>query len=70
MAKGMKKRVNKFMELFWLALAIIAFIMAIYMIRVRGWEAAWHYLVFPLLAGAMYGLRRKLGAPPGTEEDS
>jgi uncharacterized membrane protein len=66
----MKKRLNKFMELFWLALTIIAFIMAIYMVRVRGWESAWHYLVFPLLAGAMYGLRRKLGNEDGAEGDS
>jgi uncharacterized membrane protein len=54
----MKKRVNRFMELFWLSIAIVALVMALYMISSRGWANAWTYLLFPLLAGAMYGLRR------------
>lgn len=66
----MKRGVNRFMELFWLVVAIIALLMSLYMIRVKGWEAGWHYLIFPLLAGAMYGLRRVLGKKAKAEEDA
>ena len=57
----MKRKVHRFMEVFWLSIAIIALIMALYMIARRGWGDAWSYLLFPLLAGAMYGLRKKMG---------
>lgn len=46
------------MELFWLSISLIALIMALYMIGVKGIRQGYLYLVFPLLAGAMYSLRR------------
>ncbi|MFB6257084.1 MAG: hypothetical protein ABEH38_00190 [Flavobacteriales bacterium] len=57
----MKKKLNKFMEIFWLSLGIVALLMAFYMIATKGWGNAFHFLIFPLLAGAMYGLRRRMG---------
>lgn len=46
------------MELFWLAMTGVALVMALYMIGERGWASGSIFLIFPLLAGAMYGLRR------------
>lgn len=49
------------MEVFWLSIAIVALIMALYMIARSGWEEGGYYLIFPLLAGGMFVLRRKVG---------
>lgn len=46
------------MELFWLVMALGALLMAFYMIGERGWAAGGIFLIFPLMAAAMYGLRR------------
>lgn len=48
------------MEVFWLALTAIAFLMALYMLALHGLEKGAIYLVFPLLTAAMYGFRRFL----------
>jgi len=47
-----------FMEKFWLALAIISFLIVIYMFIAQGISRETiQYLVFPFLAGLMYGFR-------------
>lgn len=51
--------VSLFMEKFWLALAIASFVVVVYIFISDGGftrENA-QYLVFPLLAGLMYGFR-------------
>ncbi len=54
----MRRKFNRFMELFWLAMTLVALAMALYMLAASGWAKGIIYMIFPLLAGAMYGLRR------------
>ncbi|HKL03513.1 MAG TPA: hypothetical protein VJ911_07545 [Cryomorphaceae bacterium] len=52
------KRVSLVMEKFWLALAIISLLVVIYIFIVDGLNRNnVQYLIFPVLAGAMYGFR-------------
>lgn len=46
------------MTAFWLILAILSLLVAVYMISVSGWMEGSVYLIFPLLAGMMYGVRK------------
>ncbi len=46
------------MTTFWLILAILSLFVALYMIATAGWAEGAMYLVFPLLAGMMYGFRK------------
>ncbi len=54
------RKVTIFMEKFWLALAVVSLIVVIYIfITSRGiTRENVQYLVFPLLAGVMYGFRK------------
>lgn len=46
------------MTAFWLILAILSSIVALYMIATAGWAEGSMFLIFPLLAGMMYGFRK------------
>jgi hypothetical protein len=46
------------MTAFWLILAILSLLVALYMIATSGWEVGSVYLIFPVLAGMMYGFRK------------
>lgn len=46
------------MTTFWLILAILGLLVAIYFMVKDGIERGSVYLVFPLLAGMMYGFRK------------
>lgn len=52
-------KVSKVMELFWLAVAIVSLVVVIYIFildrGINGENA--QFLVFPVLAGVMYGFR-------------
>jgi hypothetical protein len=48
----------RFMEKFWLALAAITAIWAIYMLAVHGWSEGAMWLWFPLVCVAMWWYRR------------
>ncbi len=52
-------KVSKVMEMFWLVIAILSFVVVIYIyIKDKGINAEnAQYLVFPALAGVMYGFR-------------
>lgn len=54
----MLRRISKFMELFWLALAIGLGLSAIYIIAVDGWQEGKRWVYFPAIALAMYIFRR------------
>ncbi len=54
----MLRKISRFMELFWLALAIGLGLSAIYIIAVDGWEEGQRWIWFPLIALAMYIFRR------------
>ncbi len=54
------KTLNKVMETFWLLVALVTLGLAAYMIHHDGWDNAYLYLLFPLIAGAMFGLRRTM----------
>jgi hypothetical protein len=66
MAKNDKQRIstyqkiNKGLEYFWLVITIAAAIMATFFIVQEGYDEAKWYLLFPLLALAMYVMRRGL----------
>ncbi len=52
------RRISRFMELFWLALAIGLGLSAIYILAVDGWEEGKRWVFFPAVALAMYIFRR------------
>lgn len=54
------RKVSIFMEKFWLALAIVSLVIVIYIFMTSGGINTDNaqYLVFPALAGLMYGFRK------------
>lgn len=52
------RKVHRFMELFWLVVSLLSAVMALYMLVRAGLREGGIYLLFPFLAGAMYGVRR------------
>ena len=54
------KKMNRVMEFFWLAVAVLSLVGAIYYILELGWEEGWVYLLFPLTAGMMFAYRRMM----------
>lgn len=54
------KKMNRIMEFFWLAVAIISLFGAVYYLNELGWEEGWFYLLFPLTAAMMWGYRRMM----------
>jgi hypothetical protein len=54
------QKINRFLEYFWLFLTLAAAALAIYFIYEEGYEEAKWHLLFPLLAFAMYIMRRGL----------
>lgn len=51
---------NRFLEVFWAALAIITAVMAIYLVMTDGYEKNKFMLMLPLLPAAMWIMRRSL----------
>lgn len=54
------QRINKGLEYFWLLITIASAIMVIYFVINEGYEDSKWYLLFPLLALAMFVMRRGL----------
>lgn len=54
------QKINKGLEYFWLAMTVICAGIAAYVIYNDGYDEAKWYLLFPLLALAMYIMRRGL----------
>jgi hypothetical protein len=54
------QRINKGLEYFWLLITVASAIMVTYFIINEGYEEAKWYLLFPLLALAMFVMRRGL----------
>lgn len=52
------RKVNRFMEHFWLAVAIGTAIAAVWVLLNEGFDAARNWLWFPLIALAMFFFRR------------
>lgn len=52
------ERIARFMELFWLVLAVLSAGWALYMLVQHGWELGRTWLLFPLVSTAMWGYRR------------
>ena len=52
------ERIARFMELFWLTLAVITAAGAVYVLYLRGWEQGKVWLLFPAVCAAMFGYRR------------
>ena len=52
------ERIARFMELFWLALAVISGVWAAYMLFRHGWDQGKTWLMFPAIGAAMWGYRR------------
>jgi len=51
-------KVSKFMEKFWLAIALISLLVVFYFFLTEGVNrTTLSYLIFPALAGTMYGFR-------------
>jgi hypothetical protein len=51
-------KLNKIMELFWLSMIGVTFIMSVYFINVEGFDSGKYYLLLPLICAAAYGMRR------------
>lgn len=54
------QKINKGLEYFWLVITIASTVMATWFIVQEGYDDAKWYLLFPLLALAMYVMRRGL----------
>lgn len=54
------EKTNRALEIFWLLITVFAVGLAVYTIVTDGWEYGKWYIIFPLLAGAMYLFRRML----------
>ncbi|HYG50917.1 MAG TPA: hypothetical protein VD905_08430 [Flavobacteriales bacterium] len=54
------QKINKGLEYFWLAVTVAAACMAGWFVALEGYDEAKWYLLFPLLALAMYLMRRGL----------
>ncbi|HQV38706.1 MAG: hypothetical protein IPO60_17505 [Flavobacteriales bacterium] len=52
------ERIARFMEMFWLVLAVLTAGWAAYVLYVHGWEAGKVWLLFPAVCSAMFGYRR------------
>jgi hypothetical protein len=48
---------HKIMEKFWLLMAIVSFVYAVYMFGKRGLEDSMIYFLFPLVAAGLYYMR-------------
>lgn len=70
-------RIARFMEVFWLALAVITAVWAAYVLYSVGWQEGKVWLLFPAVCAAMFGYRRfmrgrmaKWAGQQRTEEES
>lgn len=54
------QKINKGLEYFWLAMTVVCTGIAAYVIYTQGYDESKWYLLFPLLALAMYVMRRGL----------
>lgn len=54
------KKMNRIMEFFWLAVAVISLIGAGFYVYELGWTEGWIYLLFPLTAFMMWAYRRMM----------
>ena len=54
------QRINKGLEYFWLLITVASAVMATYFVMNEGYDEAKWYLLFPLLALAMFVMRRGL----------
>lgn len=52
------RRINRFMEHFWAAVAIGTLLAALWAIAAEGFEKGRTWLFFPAIAAAMWGFRR------------
>jgi hypothetical protein len=52
------EKIARFMEYFWLTLAVLTAVWSIYVIAGQGWAQGKVWLLFPAVCGAMYGYRR------------
>jgi len=54
------EKMNRFLEVFWAALALITLCMALYLLAIDGYEKSKFMLMLPLLPAAMWIMRRSL----------
>ncbi|MBZ0207710.1 MAG: hypothetical protein K8H89_15445 [Flavobacteriales bacterium] len=52
------EKIARFMEMFWLGLAVLTACWAAYVLVVYGWEDGKVWLLFPAVCTAMWGYRR------------
>ncbi|MBS1570456.1 MAG: hypothetical protein JST45_13590 [Bacteroidetes bacterium] len=52
------EKIARFMEMFWLVLAVLTAGWAVYVLLAQGWAIGSTWLLFPLVCGAMFGYRR------------
>lgn len=52
------EKIARFMEFFWLGLALLTALWAIQVLYTHGWEAGRVWLLFPAVCTAMWGYRR------------
>ncbi len=52
------EKIARFMEIFWLVLAVLTAGWACYVLIAHGWATGSTWLLFPAVCGAMYGYRR------------
>ncbi|MEO8066297.1 MAG: hypothetical protein ABI599_01265 [Flavobacteriales bacterium] len=52
------RKVNRFMEIFWLVVAVVTFGIAIWVIIKSSFAQSWTWLLFPVFSVGMFLVRR------------
>jgi len=54
------KKMNKFLEYFWLVISIVSLILVVYVYSAIGTEGNWVLIFLPVIAVGMYVFRRRM----------
>jgi c-di-AMP phosphodiesterase-like protein len=54
------KKMNKFLEYFWLVASVLSLILVIYVYSTIGTEGNWILIFFPVIAIGMYVFRKRM----------
>jgi len=54
------KKMNKFLEYFWLAASVLSFILVVYVYSAIGTEGNWVLILLPVISVGMYVFRKRM----------
>ena len=54
------KKMNKFLEYFWLVVSVLSFILVVYVYATIGIEGNWVLVLLPVISAGMYVFRKRM----------